>query len=76
MGKLQEDLWQKMVLADELEADLEAKKKRAQDLAAEMEDKSRTIEQLNRQLVGLKASQMGESLRLRVGMSMIIQVLR
>ena len=68
MGKLQQELEQEMGLADDLKADLEAEEERAQELAAEMEDKSRTIEQLNRQLVGLKASQLEAStelLRLR-----------
>ena len=61
MGKLQQELEQEMGLADDLKADLEAEEERAQELAAEMEDKSRTIEQLNRQLVGLKASQLEAS---------------
>jgi chromosome segregation protein len=68
MDKLQQELEQEMVSADELKADLEAEEDRAGELAAEIEDKSRTIEQLNRQLVSLKTSQLEAStelLRLR-----------
>ena len=68
MGKLQQDMEQEILLADELKADLESEEDRAAELTAELEDKSRTIEQLNRQLVGLKTSQLEAStelLRLR-----------
>jgi len=61
MGKVQQELEQEMLLADELKADLEAEEERAGELAAELQDKSRTIEQLNRQLVGLKAAQLEAS---------------